>query len=249
MINNMPTLSIIIPVRNEERIIGRTLKHLHDDLTAIDREIIVSDDKSTDRTVEIAKQYANVIPHVFEGRSTIGANRNNGARYATGDYLVFTDADMTIPDPNAFFKKLISEFEKDKKMVGATVKIKIRPDEATLADDVMLEIMGFMQWFHNNLMRAGSASGEFQMIRREAFQEMHGYREDLPVGEDNDLFMRLSGIGKTKMIWSLTAYTENRRAREMGWPKLLWTWTLNYFSVLLFNRSYTKEWKRTDGKH
>jgi len=235
-------LSIIVPTRNEERIIERTLKELHDNLTEIEHEIIVTDDKSTDRTLAIAAKYARVVPHVFEGKSTIAANRNNGARAATGDYFAFIDADMFIPNPNMFFKTLLAEFEKDKKMMGATVKIKIRPDEATFTDNVMLEIMGFMQWFHNDVVRSGSASGEFQMMRREAYERAHGYREDLPVGEDNDLFMRLSGMGRTKMIWGLTAYTEPRRARSVGWGKLLWLWTLNYFSVLILGKSYTKEW-------
>jgi glycosyltransferase involved in cell wall biosynthesis len=236
------TLSIIVPTRNEEDIIAQTLRELHDNLTEIDHEIIVTDDASTDHTREIAAHYARIVPHIFEGRSTIGANRNNGARTAKGEYLAFIDADVFVPAPNLFFQRLIQIFEDDPNVLGVTVKIKIFKDQSSFTDTAVLEFMGFIYWFNNNLLHSGSASGEFQMVRRSAFEKLRGYDETLPVSEDSDFFLRLSKIGRTHMEWGLTAYTTNRRARQLGWPKLLWLWMMNYFSILLFKKSYTQEW-------
>ena len=99
-------LSIIIPTLNEEKSIEKTLQSIKE-LKDYDYEIIISDGKSKDKTVEIAKKYdAKVI--VYEGtiRQTIGGGRNLGASIASGDFFVFLDADVTIPDINNFFKKV-----------------------------------------------------------------------------------------------------------------------------------------------
>ena len=53
-------ISIIIPTYNEEKIIGKTLSELKAKLT-LPHEIIVTDDKSKDRTAEIARAYADQV--------------------------------------------------------------------------------------------------------------------------------------------------------------------------------------------
>ena len=93
--------SIVIPTLNEEKAIGTTLRQIKDHLTAFPYEIIVADSKSGDRTAEIARQYATVVE--TERGKTIAWNRNRGAAAAKGDFIVYVDADVTVPEPNAFF--------------------------------------------------------------------------------------------------------------------------------------------------
>src|SRR4051812_47233932 len=96
-------LSIIIPTLNEEKILEKTLLHLRE-LHDIPYEIIVSDGKSKDKTIEIANKYADkVVVYEGEKRQTIGMGRNLGASVAQGDFFVFLDADMYVPDINDFF--------------------------------------------------------------------------------------------------------------------------------------------------
>jgi len=85
---NMATISIIIPAKNEEKGIGKLsiLKELYPKA-----EIIVVNDGSTDRTKEIAEPWAKVINHPYSKGN--GAAIKSGARAATGDVLVFMDAD------------------------------------------------------------------------------------------------------------------------------------------------------------
>ncbi len=95
-------ISFVIPTLNEQKTIEKTLQCL----TAFSgkHEIIISDGKSTDGTVEICRKYTDhVIVYDKPERQTIAMARNMGAVQARGDYLVFLDADVVIPDINEFF--------------------------------------------------------------------------------------------------------------------------------------------------
>ena len=92
----MPSLSFIIPAYNEARLLGDTLRAIENAAQALrlTYELIVVDDASTDGTAEIAREHgARVISVDFRH---IAATRNAGARAATGDWLVFVDADTQI---------------------------------------------------------------------------------------------------------------------------------------------------------
>jgi glycosyltransferase involved in cell wall biosynthesis len=92
----MPSLSFIIPAYNEARLLGDTLRAIENAAQALrlTYELIVVDDASTDGTAEIAREHgARVISVDFRH---IAATRNAGARAATGEWLVFVDADTQI---------------------------------------------------------------------------------------------------------------------------------------------------------
>ncbi|MFA6341116.1 MAG: glycosyltransferase family 2 protein, partial [Candidatus Paceibacterota bacterium] len=209
-----------------------------------EKEIIISDGRSSDNTIEIAKKYTDKIV-VFngEGRQTIANARNEGAKAAKGDFLVFFDADVLVFDPNIFFKRLLSNFEKDKRLIGATVAIRVLKDKERFLDKMIFSFSDLSYTFLNNMIHFGGASGEFQFIRAEAFRKIGGFNEKLPVSEDQDMFIRLSKIGRTYFDGKLTVYHTGRRAHKIGWAKLLYQWLTNYFSVVFFNRSAQDEWK------
>lgn len=234
-------ISIIIPTLNEEKAIGTTLRQIKDHLTDYPYEIIVADSKSGDRTAEIAREYATVVE--TERGKTIAWNRNRGADHAKGDFIVYVDADVTVPEPNAFFKTALDDFARDPKLVAITCNLDILPANATVTDRVMSWLVNQTVRFNNNALHTGAAPGEFQMIRRSAFDAVHGYKEHLVVTEDNDMFMRLARIGRTRFEHRLHVYQTGRRVHATGWPRLLWQWLANYFSYLFLNRSYDKKWK------
>jgi len=236
------TFSIIVPTFNEERSIANTLGAIRRQLTQIDYELIVTDDGSTDRTCEIAERYADKVVRLTGKKGTIGANRNRGARVAHGEYLVFVDADISIPRANDCFAAIAADFTDHPRLVGMTVKITFAPGEERVIDAIMHGILARVFWFMNSVLRTGAASGEFQAIRRDAFEKLQGYRESLPVGEDNELFWRLSRLGRTRIDLNLTAYTDSRRIKQLGWLRLLKLWTVNYYSVAFLHRSQATEW-------
>ena len=121
-------ISVIIPAFNEERYLPLTLEHLRrasDHLRACrdeEVEVIVVDNASTDRTAEIAlASGARVIP---VPEHNIGRVRNAGASAATGDLLVFLDADTVVPE------KLLSrvvEVTADPNCLGGAADTDYRP--------------------------------------------------------------------------------------------------------------------------
>jgi glycosyltransferase involved in cell wall biosynthesis len=104
----LTTLSIVIPAYNEERFIGTLLEQIRAvDLAQfeIDKQIIVVDDCSTDRTAEIA----GAVPGVTLKRMPINGGKGKAVRAgiasAGGEYLIIQDADLEY-DPNDYIPML-----------------------------------------------------------------------------------------------------------------------------------------------
>lgn len=234
-------ISFVIPTLNEGKAIKATidgLKKYHGDM-----EIIVSDGGSKDDTVKLARLNADkVAVHEVKERQTIAAGRNAGAKLGDGDFFVFVDADVTIPDIDDFFAKALRHFERNQKLVALTVGYRIVPENATIADRVIFKLLSLSFVLFNNVLHVGVSGGEFQMIRREAFLKLKGFNEKLVAAEDGDMFSRLSKIGRTKCDISLSIYHSGRREHIVGWPKLLFQWMRNYLMVQFFGRSWSKEW-------
>jgi len=235
-------ISIIIPTRNEEKIIDQTLSRLKSKLT-IPHELIVCDGNSTDSTVAIAQKYADKI--VIQDKSrprTIGTGRNQGAEAAAGEYIVFLDADCTIPEPDAFFTRALTYFESHPKVVGLCARLKVLPEYVTLMDRIVFACVNVTYAFFNNVLRIGASGGEFLMIRKSIFQKTGGFKEHLAVAEDINLFWTVSRLGRTHLLRSLVVWHTSRRAHAVGWPNLLLSWFVNTLS-LVFRHRAPKEWK------
>ncbi len=237
-------ISIIIPTFNEEKVIKNSIENITSKLT-IPYQVIVSDDESTDRTVEIAEQLPiQVVIHSHTNNKprTISGNRNNGAHYATGEYLVFLDASCRIQEsPDTFFNKALENF-KDERVVGITGWVMIDPKIATRTDNIILGMINRSYLIFNNVLHKGAATGKFQMFRRNAFEKIGGYNEKLVTCEDNDIFARIARIGTTHFDTSLSVFHPGRREHTMGWIRLLSIWSINSIWFLLFNKVLAKEW-------
>lgn len=109
-------VSVIIPVFNEEKTIADCLNSLLEQ-SYKDIEIIIIDDGSTDKTVEIVKQYpVRLLTQTHQGP---GIARNLGAKEAKGEILVFVDGDMVFDE--RFVEKL-TEPIRDGQVIGTFSK-------------------------------------------------------------------------------------------------------------------------------
>jgi glycosyltransferase involved in cell wall biosynthesis len=236
-------ISIVIPTLNEEKVVADLLQPLASRMT-LPRELIVSDGGSTDRTVCIAVQWADrVVVYSGTDRQTIGAGRNEGAAAASGDFLVFMDADSRIDDPDAFFADALKQFEDHPEVVALTANVRVYPEDETFMDRIVFGLLSFSVRILNNVLHRGESVGEFQMMRKATFDSLGGFRTDLVTREDTDMFLRLSRVGRTMLDPNLQVYHSGRRAHRIGWPRLLWAWAVNTFWVALFNTAHAKEWK------
>jgi glycosyltransferase involved in cell wall biosynthesis len=233
-------ISFVIPTLNEEKTIEDTLKSLN--TFSGDKEIIISDGRSRDKTIEIAKKYTNkILVHDGLSKQNIAQGRNAGAKEALGEYIIFMDADVVIPNIDDFIKRAERYFDKDPKLVAVTAECVVLKDLANIFDKIIFKIVAYYFSFLN-VIRFGAAGGEFQMIKKEAFLQVNGFDPILSVSEDMDLFWRLAKIGRTKLPLELKVYHTGRRAHKIGWPRLLWQWVSNTISVFFFKKS-DDEWK------
>ena len=93
----MKRLSIVIPAYNEERFIGTLLERIKAvDLRPLEfeKEIIVVDDSSKDRTAETARRFSDVTVYRHERNTGKGGAVRTGIARATGDFVMIQDADL-----------------------------------------------------------------------------------------------------------------------------------------------------------
>ena len=179
--------SVIIPSKNEEKNIGRCLESIFSVCwDRADFEILLVDNGSHDHTVEIARSFgvtSYIIPDC-----TIAKLRNFGASKARGKILVFLDADCTVD--SAWLQaaaRYISE--RDIACFGSPPVV---PINATWVQDA---------WFHVRRKKNGIGETNWlesmnMFVRREFFEQVAGFNEDLITCEDYDLSFRLKQVGR-----------------------------------------------------
>jgi len=120
---NLPSVSIIIPAYNEEKIIGKTIRKLKKINYPKDKmEIIVVDDGSTDKTYEIAKKFESKQVRVLrKSKGGKASALNFGIKKAKNNFIVVMDADSYL-EKDALIN-CMSYFEKNVAAVTSTVVV------------------------------------------------------------------------------------------------------------------------------
>jgi glycosyltransferase involved in cell wall biosynthesis len=206
-------------------------------------EVIITDGGSKDTTLEIARRHTDkIVVWDQDRRQTFGEAKNAGAALATGEFFVFIDADVIIPEPQQFFEKITKIFETNPRLLAATVPLKPYEENNSLVDALCSMPLNVFYIIANNVFHSGNSSGEFQMVKAEAFTRIHGFRVDLAAGEDNELFRNLADIGRTMSYRRLCVRHSLRRPHKWGWAKTYYIWIKNGLSVMLRQKAAVKEW-------
>ena len=183
MWNKIIMLSIIIPTLNEEKYLPLLLKEIKKQNFNGDYEIIVADAGSIDRTLEIAREHGcRVISGGLPARG-----RNEGAKMAQGDTLLFMDADNVFL-PENFLEKLLTEFKRKKLGVAS---FPIYPNSKKI-DKILY---GFYNNFVN-LTQIPYATNSV-LVKKEIFEKVDGgFDEEIKIGEDHYFAKQAAKFGK-----------------------------------------------------
>ena len=224
-------ISVVIPALNEQKYIQRCLNSLVCQSTIEPLEIIVVDGGSTDRTIQVAKEYADKV--LVEPARPVGAARNIGAKHAGGDVLAFIDADTIACEE--WLEEIARTLDSERGAVGVTGPT--LPYEGTHLDRIAYHVAtGWVQRFSLRLGRPHVA-GFNCAYRRKAFWRAGGFDEDRVLLEDVMLSLRMRHQGRILFNPDMVAYTSLRRIKKYGYPYLTTYNLINWIVMLLSNRT------------
>lgn len=206
-------ISIIIPVLNEELMIGRTLQHILNvqniqkniqNIQPTDAppwQIIVVDGGSHDRTVEIVQSFPVQVITKTGGRAV---QMNEGAKIATGEILLFLHGDTLLP---ADFVDWVEKVINTPGAIAGAFRLRINSSQPFLR---VIEILVNWRSHYGQLPYGDQAI----FLKAETFRKIGGFPL-MPIMEDFVLIRQLSKMGKIA-IAPVAVITSERRWQKLG---------------------------------
>jgi len=223
---NRPKLSIIIPTLNEEKNLPLLLESIKKQEFK-DYEIIVADAGSQDNTVKIALRYdCTVVPGGHPGKG-----RNEGAKAAHGDELLFVDADVLFPE--GFLGKFLKEVRKrNLDCAGAG----LRAHGETLWYE-----LGIWCWNLYFLLtqRIFPHASNCIYATRQLHDQIAGFDEDIKFGEDCVYARKAAKVGTFRYLSNIFCYVSLRRIQKEGLFRFLSKYIYAEFQMLVLGKNIT----------
>ena len=187
-------ITVVIPVRNREHFIVRSIDSVVSQSVAVD-EIIVVDDASTDGTVAVVTDLSKSLDNLklIALNENVGAARarNIAINSAKGDLIAFLDSDDVWHARK--LEKQVKEFDSNRELVGVFCGvIMISSDRGYPRKHICKSHIVLEDLFHSNLLVTMSCA----LISKSALLKIGGFDESLPSCQDWDLLIRLSEHGK-----------------------------------------------------
>lgn len=197
-------LSIVIPTFNESKLLPSLLDSLQKQ-TFRDFEIIVADNYSIDATRSIAlKAKAKIVDG---GLPATG--RNNGAKIARGEWLLFLDADVVLqPD---FIEKAMREIEGSALTVASCL---ISPLSDKKIDKFLHGVVNL--YFQTTKTIFPHAPGFCIFVKKDAHRLVGGFNEKIKLAEDHDYVTRISKLKKFGFLRDVRTPVSVRRLDKDG---------------------------------
>lgn len=234
--DDISSLSVVIPALNEEESLGSLLSDLADQTREAD-EVIVVDAGSEDGTISVAER-AGVC--ILAGSPPVAKGRNLGGKSATGDVLIFLDADVRLP--RGFLEDFVAEFEGRRLDVACPLYV---PQASTLTIRALHAFFNLLFELFQRLLPSGA--GHCIAVRGEVFRESEGFDPALKF-DDIELIRRLAK-GRRFGIIGQRVYVSDRRYREHGVPKMVLTYLLMSLYFALGRHRWANRIEYEFGRH
>ena len=216
-----PLVSAIITTKNEEKNIENCLKSIINQ-TYKDIEIIVVDNNSDDRTKEIAEKYTH---KVFNHGPERSAQRNLGAERAESRYILYLDADMIL-SPEVI-EECVKKMEMDNNLVALYIP------ERIVGEGFWIKVRDFERSFYTK-----TPIDAVRFIRKDIFEKVGGFDENLTGPEDWDFDKKVRNTGKVDVIDSCLEHNEGKfNLRDYVKKKVYYTKNLD---------TYIQKWGKDD---
>ena len=240
-----PRISFIVPAYNEEVLLPACLEAILAEIerSRVEAEVIVVNNASTDRTVEVALKFPSVTVVQQPIKGLVQA-RSAGFAACSGELVANIDADTLVPP--FWIDRVLAEFDRDPDLVTVSgpydyydVPFRIR------AAARLFYWVGFATYsFNRHVLRVGSMvqGGNF-VLKREALVRAGGFDEKFTFyGEDTDIARRMSGVGRVKFTWALMAKSSGRRLKGDGLIMTGIRYSANYLWANFLGKPFTESW-------
>lgn len=212
-------VSIVVPTKNEAKHIKDLLDSMvENDIINPSTEVIIVDGHSTDGTVDIASRYSVKI--VVESTRTRGGASNVGWKNASGDIVVYTDADCVTVEN--WIEKMLKHFEDEKVAVvgGADLTFPSTKSYFGKASGLLDELRIAPSHKQDAIFRLRGCNIAY---RRSALVESGGFDRALHVGEETELHYRLYTMGY-RLIFdpSIIVYHKRRSSITKYFKQFFW---------------------------
>ncbi|MEZ5287979.1 MAG: glycosyltransferase family A protein [Vicinamibacterales bacterium] len=231
------TISVIVCAHNEEAFLGPCLHSLLAQTRAPD-EIVVIDNASADRTGEVAGAIPGVRV-VHEPRKGLVVARERGRHAATGDLLVYVDADCRAP--LEWLARVEACFLRRPELIALSGNYRfydwdwwgrtlLRAYDLTLGPATHVLVKYLLD------MGVVFYGGNFA-VRAEALRRIGGFDTTIEFhGEDTNLGRRLHAVGDVALRYDCFLYTSARRYTAMGKGAVFRLYVRNFVSELLHHQ-------------
>ncbi|MBU2638803.1 MAG: glycosyltransferase family 2 protein [Nanoarchaeota archaeon] len=201
-------LSISIPAHNEENYIGKALESMPEDV-----EIVVVCNGCTDNTFKVVNAFSKEknIKIFNLPEKGVSKARNYGAKMASGEKLVFMDADIVAGDG------LLKSIAESEYTIGTCL---VKPDVNKFVPKILMHLK-------NLVHRFGTCSGVI-FCTKEIFDKVGGFDETLELGEDGKFLRAAKKIGKYGVV-KKHAINSMRRFEKAGYRHICLFWVKRFF--------------------
>lgn len=224
----MVDISVIIPTYNRVSSIERSIDSVLSQNFVGTYEIIVSDDGSTDGTIELIKSKYNKSvlllekPVLCKEQGAAGA-RNRGLQVARGRYVCFLDSDDTYE--NSFFTRCYDAFNADSEF--GYIYCRVNKSVRTASGEVIVEPwtrshLSYIDKRYHVLHRPYCICTIGIMCRRDILSQIEHFDTTLTNGEDSDMWIRMSEISRGRFLdfvgatYYISGYVDNQLTKSLS---------------------------------